>query len=138
MSGISKLLLSFAFKNIKNNVPHVFTNTRKNNIFCCNFGICPQKLRILSRTSKYAPNERIKGIYCVYRKPANFCHPARSINFQIVYVEFACINRWSIKIVHFPFYNLYGYKFQSFQYSTVIGILANIRRLIKYTYSWCA
>ena len=25
--------------------------------------------------ANYAPNERIEGIFCACRKPANFCHP---------------------------------------------------------------
>ena len=30
----------------------------------------------MSQISKYASDERIEGIFCARRKPANFCHPA--------------------------------------------------------------
>ena len=29
----------------------------------------------LSQISEYATDERIDGLFCVLRKPANFCHP---------------------------------------------------------------
>ena len=37
------------------------------------------KHRFLSQISKYAPDERIGGLFCVLRKPANFCHSGHGI-----------------------------------------------------------
>ena len=33
------------------------------------------KTHSLLQIANYAPNERIEGIFCACRKPANFCHP---------------------------------------------------------------
>ena len=56
---------------------------RKNCVFCCNVG----NTRKNNIFRKYAHGERIEGIFCVCRKPANFCHPeTKQISFQIVSV----------------------------------------------------
>ena len=34
-----------------------------------------QKQHFCRKDSKYTPNERIECIFCVRRKPPNFCHP---------------------------------------------------------------
>ena len=41
--------------------------------------ICAKTL-LLPRISEYAPDERIEDIFCVRRKPANFCHLALPTN----------------------------------------------------------
>ena len=42
------------------------------------------KMKFLLPISKYVSDERIEGIFCVRRKPVNFCHPGYT---RLLYIE---------------------------------------------------